>query len=160
MIPLPYDNFIFESRLTQDEVLERLKSVIEPKKTFRFKFSEKSFEGNLSNHEFQLRRIIKYQNSFLPRINGRITKLGNRTIIETNFRLHTAVLIFLIIWCTIVSIGFFGVLSTNNWDMIAFPLGMLLFAYGLTTIAFKVESNIAKKKLKNLLEARLIERLR
>jgi len=45
----------------------------------------------------------------------------------------------------------------NQWKFeILFPLGMLLFAYLLTTIGFKSESSKSKKDLINILDGKIV----
>jgi hypothetical protein len=164
---LPTENITYKTRLNEVEVIRRLSEIIEPEKTFRFGvFSSgptKPYEGRINGQTFNMKRIIWYRNSFLPRINGTIEKEYDGTAIKIKMRLHVFVTVFLFVWCG--GIGFacisiltqtFGNSELNPVDFI--PFGMLLFAYGLTMGGFKFESYKSKKDLQNIFEANIIEK--
>ena len=73
-------------------------------------------------------------------------------------RLHPFVLVFLFIWISFIS--FFIIMELSNefsWDSSSLgnlmPIGMLLFAYVLTTAGFKFESFKSKRHFQELLDA-------
>lgn len=98
---LPTENITYKTRLKEDEIIRRLSDCIEPEKTFRFGIfssgSTKSYEGKINGQTFNIKRIISYRNSFLPRINGVIERDFDGLTIKVKMRLHTFVIVFLCI---------------------------------------------------------------
>lgn len=163
---LPTENITYKSRLNEEEIVKRLSDFIEPEKTFRFgvfsKSSTKSYEGQIYGSNFEIKRIIGYRNSFLPRINGSIEKNFDGTTIKVKMRLHILVIVFLCIWCGGVGIACiaslsltFGIVKFDPMSLI--PFGMLIFVYLLTMGGFKFESSKAKQDLQGIFEAEIIE---
>src|SRR4051812_42037105 len=96
---LPIENITYKTKLKTNEVVERLSDVIEPGKTFRLGIfgnnSTKLYQGDISDLTFDIRRIISYRNSFLPRISGVIQNDFNGTTITVKMRMHIFVIIFI-----------------------------------------------------------------
>ncbi len=138
---------------------------MEPEKTFRFNLFQKTakpYEGKIDGRTFQIRRLIRYRNSFRPEIKGEISPDVNGTTINVKMRLHMAVIVFICFWCGFVIYAFFGFLQEARTDpkFMAFlfiPAGMLLFVYILTIAAFSHESSKSKKDLQQLFEAEITE---
>lgn len=77
-------------------------------------------------------------------------------------RIHTSVIVFVIIWFVGVGIGSLAVLasllSDQSFEPTALiPFGMLIFGYALVTGAFKYESIKSKKFLASLFEAEIVK---
>jgi hypothetical protein len=162
---LPTENITYKTRLNEDEIIKRLTEIIEPVKALKLRlfnsYSSKPYEGQVNGHMFEIRRIIGYRNSFLPRINGMIVKDYDGVKIKVRMRLHIVVMVLLCI-CGGVELGFIaflsGILRTSKFDPVTLiPFGMLLFAYGLTMGAFKLESKKSKKDLEKIFEADVIQ---
>ena len=161
MIPLlPYKQLVFESPLSQEEVIRRLTlEVAKPRSGLQWleRRTEK-FEGTVSEEGFQIKRIIRYRNSFLPIIQGRFSSLGKGVRIEVTLKLHIVALIFSLIW-----VGFVGrmavavipqILTTGRVEGGGGILcAMLIFFYLLVTIGFGIEANKASKLLSSLFDA-------
>lgn len=164
---LPFENITYRSKLDADVIIEKLKKEIEPRKTFRMtgvfgNSNHKPYEGSIEGKTFNISRIIRYQNSFLPKIKGDVNKDINGTRINVKMRLHLFVIIFMFIWFGGVGFGCFTVLSIafikKSFDAIyLLPFGMLLFGYLLVTLGFKYESIKSKKYLSQLFEAEMEE---
>ncbi len=163
---LPKETLTFKTNLKEDEVITRLAHSIEPEKLIRsglFGFGgAKPYEGKITGYTFSIKRIIKYRNSFLPRIIGQVERDMQGTSIKVKVRLQIFVLVFLFVWCSGALIGLFfiakNVIVNKAFDPWFFmPIGMLLFVYILTIAAFKYESSKSKKDLKTLFEAEMIE---
>lgn len=163
---LPTENITYKTSLKENEIIRRLSENLEPEKALRFGIlssaSTKPYEGHISGNTFEIKRIIRYQNTFLPRINGIIESDFDGITIKVKMRLHVFVLVFLSIWCGGVAIGCIAFLSMAffNSDFspaILIPFGMLIFAYALTMGAFKYESIKSKKDLQTMFEADIIE---
>jgi hypothetical protein len=163
---LPTENITFKTELTEKEIINRLSDLIQPAKTFRFGIfspsSSKSYEGLINGQTFDIKRIISYRNSFLPRINGIIERDVDGSRIKVKMRLHTFVTVFLCIWCGGAGFACVAFLSQafrnskfNPGALI--PLGMLIFVYGLVMAGFKYESSKSKQYLRSIFEADVIE---
>lgn len=123
--------------------------------------STKTYEGQINEMTFTIKRIISYRNSFLPRINGTIQHDFDGTTIEIKMRMNILVTVFIFIWCCGVGLGCAEVLShLINYKTFhpttLIPFGMLIFMYTLTLGGFKYESSKAKKDLQSLFEADLV----
>lgn len=163
---LPAENITYKTRLNEDEIIKRLSDYIEPEKTFWLGMfnssSTKSYEGQIEGQRFNIKRIIKYRNSFLPRINGVIERDLDGLTIKVKMRLHIFVIVFLCIWCGGVGLGCIALLteSLNSSEInlaTLIPFGMLMFAYLLTMGGFKFESNKSKRDLQTIFEAEIID---
>jgi len=160
---LPIENIVYKTKLKEDEIIERLSDFIEPRKTFRFRIfgsdSMKSYEGQITGQTFDIKRIIGYRNSFLPRINGTIKRDYDGTAIEVKMRLHIFVIIFLCVWCGFACMVFLTqVLSSPQFNSVTLTtMGALIFVYAMTMGGFKFESNRSKKDLQTLFEAEIIK---
>jgi hypothetical protein len=73
---IPYRTFSIETHLTPSEALTRLEAAVEPVRRFRWSRPERAFEGVLDGYLFDLRRVIRYRNSYLPCIRGTIQESG------------------------------------------------------------------------------------
>jgi len=147
MIALPFENFKLRTALNEQEVRHRLQ------RTFisaRFERSaEPPYEGSISGNCFKIKRQIRYTNSFLPLIEGRIEPDFQGSLIHIKMRLHLIVMILLG--------GFTVVLAFLA--LISFDLsfaGLLVLVYLMTMLLFKMETWIAKRQLRKLFEAQMI----
>jgi hypothetical protein len=163
---LPIENITYKTRLNEEELYRRLSNSMEPEKRLRFSFfgssSTKTYEGKMSGQTFNMKRIIRYRNSFLPRITGIIEKDFDGLTITVKMRLHILVTVFLCFWCTGVGLASVAVLTqvishSEFYPQTMIPFGMLIFAYVITMGGFKFESNKSKKDLQALFEADIIE---
>lgn len=163
---LPVENITYKTRLREEEIVKRLSGIIEPEKVVRMNiFSSsptKSYQGQINGLTFDITRIIRYRNSFLPMIHGTIERDFDGLKIKVKMRLHTFVIVFLCVWCGGVGIVCIASLS-QAFDGSAFdpnmliPFGMLLFGYLMAIGGFKFESYKSKKDLQTLFEAEIIE---
>ncbi len=163
---LPFKNITYRSGLNSREVLERLQAVTEAEKLIRIPFfndaETKLYEGEITDQHFSIRRLIKYRNSFLPRIKGEIVTESSGTRINVRMRLHIIIIIFVIFWCTMVGIGCFVFILLSIRDgklnpFILVPFMMLIFGYGVTVAAFNNECNKAVADLEQIFQAITIE---
>lgn len=164
---LPIENYVLTTKLSPQEVHNRIAANIEPKAGIRLSLiprnASKPYEGQIYNNQFTINRIIDYKNSFLPIIKGSISTYLGQTQIAITMKPYTFVLIFMGVWmggimiaCLGISIavatkanGFFD----NKLSFLIFvPFIMLLFGALLTHFAFKMESKKARSFLANLLQ--------
>lgn len=160
MLPLlPYQQLVFASPLSKEEVIRRLTlEVAKPRSGLQwFEKRTEKFEGTVSEAGFQIHRIIRYRNSFLPVIHGRFSPLGPGVRIEVTMKLHLVVLAFSLIWLSLVGglavVAIPQMLSTGRVEGGAAVLGvMLVFFYLMVTIGFGIEANKASKLLSRIFE--------
>ncbi|WP_290698807.1 hypothetical protein [Lacinutrix sp.] len=164
---LPFENITYKTKLESEEILKRVAGIIEPKKNFRISGlfggnNNKPYEGSIGLNSFKINKIIGHQNSFLPRIKGKIVKDFNGTQVNVKMKLSIFVIAFMCVWFGGVIVGCFVGLSsfldsTSFEPMALIPFGMLIFGYALVTVGFKYESVKSKKYFAELFEARIKE---
>jgi hypothetical protein len=135
-----------------------LQEIVEPPRKWGWPTSAKRgyFEGRVAGGRFKIHRIIHYQNSFIPIVEGNFRRDRLGTIVTVNMRLVWPVVPF---W--------FGIILFLAWGSVAVDshlagpfgarmllLGMALFIYLVATIPFAVEVRIAMKLLLGLLRSR------
>jgi hypothetical protein len=154
---IPYRTFSIETHLTPPEALARLQTAIEPVRWFRWSRPQRLFEGVLDGYRFEMHRIIRYRNSFLPRICGTIQESGNGARITGTMRLHVGTLAFMILWLGFV--GLVCILSVIQSiahgrieSMMLIPLGMLAFGIALPPAGFIPEAHKALRLLTELVD--------
>jgi len=157
----PFESVTYESHLSETEIKKRLSGVLKSSRNRNMNTGNKglqSYDGYLSENNFEIRRKINYQNSFLPLIKGEFIQASNKVTIKIKMRLQILVIIFMSIWCGItfsIFVGLFisDVIDNKPFDNTLMPLGMLVFGYIITVVGFKIESYIAKKDLKKIFES-------
>jgi hypothetical protein len=160
-VPLPYERFVIETRLTPVQVAERLRAVTAPGRRlrlFRASAGGKDFEGTVSDREFRVTRVIRYRNSFLPVVRGRIEDAADGARVEVSMRLHPAVFGFMLLWfgfltISLVVIVVIAAIKQTFSPFFLVPLGMFAFGYALTTGGFKLESRRSREQLEAILSA-------
>jgi len=165
MFLLPYENLIYETNLSENELIERLCLLIEPKQIFRFVFGMRnsiSYEGNISYNRFEISRIIRYKNSFLPQISGEIEESNSSTLIKVKMRMSTFGYIFMSSWCggllMLTTSALSSVKKTQEFGSESFiPLFMGFLGLLINIGAFKFESWKSKKDLEIILSAKRIK---
>ncbi len=80
MLVLPYERLTIETALPIEEAQRRLADAIEPKRAIRWAWSAsaKPFQGTIAGDRFEMSRVIRYRNSFLPQISGQISFRATR----------------------------------------------------------------------------------
>jgi hypothetical protein len=149
---LPYLTVELESEFAPDEVIEAIQAAVEPRKWLRLGTSHRPFEGEVSSNTFRIQRIIGYRNSFLPRVDGRVSASSVGSHITLEMRLPTPLVLFMIFWLGMVAIfiviSSFEVIRRNK--PLQEPLigvGMFVFGWGLTVGGFSFEAKKAEKIL-------------
>ncbi|MEL6322260.1 MAG: hypothetical protein AAFQ57_16690 [Cyanobacteria bacterium J06626_14] len=99
---LPRDRFSIQTYQPLPEVIATLEPHIEaPRMRWGFSQNHPPYMGKLSDSGFEIRRIIHYRNSFLPRIKGRFETTPQGTVVHVTMGLHPIVLAFMLTWCSI-----------------------------------------------------------
>jgi hypothetical protein len=118
---MPFYQFILETIAKPAVITERLRSLVrETPQAAEFSFrsfwksSEESgppFVGCVDGHAFQLRRVIRGRNSFLPRIWGHIISTGDGTRVKVIMFMHPFTVVFVLFWL--------GAVGYGAWDAFA-----------------------------------------
>jgi hypothetical protein len=158
---VPTEEFNLETNLTEEEVANRIKNIIETRKSdfviFKNKFS-KPYSGYIRNNKFEIKRNIEGRNSFVPNICGIIVVEKNKIVINIKMKLDEIVVGFSIFWLSFVSlffiIGIFvTIMDIKNIMFIIVPIFMWFFGYCLINGSFDSEKYNSKEYLKKILEA-------
>jgi hypothetical protein len=151
----PFRKFEFSTPMSTAHAARILQEVVEPPRKWGWPTSSKRgfFEGRVAGSRFKIHRIIRYQNSFLPIIEGNFRRDGLRTIVTVNMRL---------VWPAVPV--WFGIMLFLGWNSVAVDslvaqsfgartalLAMTMFIYLVATIPFAIEARIALKRLLELL---------
>ncbi len=134
-----------------------LQEIVEPPRKWGWPTSSKLgyFEGRVAGKRFKIHRIIHYQNSFMPIIEGKFRRDGLGTIVTLNMRLVWPVVP---IWSGIILFLAWSAVAVDSRLAASFGarmllLAMTLFLYLVATIPFAVEVRIAMKLLLELLRS-------
>ncbi len=165
---LPIENYTLITKLSVEEIMQRLTQNVEPRKNVRMhgfgRKSLKPYEGEITTNSFKISRIIDSRNSFLPMITGNISSFLGKTEIKIKMQPATFVLIFISLWLGIVGIVCLGMAAvalaqiskifTKDFSPMTFiPFAMFIFGCLLTHFAFKSESKKSKQFLERIFEA-------
>ncbi len=156
MIFFPYNRFRIETDKSKVQVLEILRNNTAPYPSFCIEPSTYPFRGKITENGFTIHRTIRYNNSFLPLIKGRVTE-DNIAIVDVVMRLHAVISVFMFVWLGCVGAVCFLVLANlivgrQFEPLLMLPFLMFAFGYTLMTLPFQLEANKAVKLLTSLLE--------
>jgi hypothetical protein len=166
LLAFPFQRFGLETSLPVSEALKRLIEAVEPRRMWRISRPQHDFEGVVSLTAFKISRIILYRNSFLPIIFGTIqARPQGGTRVEVMMRMHWFVIAFMLVWeavplviLTAVLLGLHlggGALARPRAagpGLYGMLIGMLIFGYGMCSIAFNIEARRARELLMNILD--------
>lgn len=163
---LPVENITYKTRLKEDELIRRLKVIVEPEETSGFGTynygNRKKYVGEIKGLTFSINRIIYYRNSFLPQIHGSIEKDHEGSVVKVKMNLNVFVFAFLCFCFVAAAIAFIMFLSVASTSSFLKPapfisFGVLIFLYLMTMGGFKFESRKAKNDLRTIFEAEISE---
>ena len=164
---LPFDNLTLCSPYSPEDAINRLQAVIEPRRTFNmFTTRQRPYEGWIKGSEFEITRIIRYRNSFLPVIKGNIQTIIGGTNIKIHMRLNVFVLLFMAVWLGGAGIGLISTLipfltgdQQADLGAVIFTGGMFFIGYLLIMFGYKSEARKSKQFFLELFKAREIQNL-
>jgi hypothetical protein len=163
VLRFPYRKFEIDTELSQEQVLERLRAIVEPGSSLRagLKRTNKLFAGEISQVSFKIRRLKSYPNSNLPVVTGRIEASPLGTRVEIAMRLRRFVQVFVGIWSALMAVALvtpflFRMYSYPNVrahffgpvEWVAMVLSMTAFAMLTIGISFGLQA----RKARGLLE--------
>jgi len=154
----PFRKFEFSTPMSTAQATRVLQEIVEPPRKWGAPTSTKRgfFEGRVAaSGRFKIHRVINYQNSFVPIIEGNFRRDDRGTLVTLNMRL---------VW-PVVPV-WFGIMLFLAWSSVtvdsplAGPFGvrMLLLAmtlviYLVATVPCAIEMRIAMKRLLELLRS-------
>ena len=155
-VPLiPFDRFVIESPLAPGRAAAELASNVEPKRWIRFRRGPSAFEGEVTETDFRISRMIGYNNAFLPQIHGGFERSPHGTRVSGTMRLHPLVLVFIAVWSGMaILIGFFNLQDGPLTPLSFAPVGMIALVWAVVCGVFTVEARIARRRLAKILETR------
>src|SRR5271168_3404103 len=85
----PFRKFEFTTHMSTAHAARVLQEIVEPPRKWGWPTSTKRgyFEGRVAGSRFKINRIIHYQNSFMPVIEGNFRRDGLGTLVTLNMRL-------------------------------------------------------------------------
>jgi hypothetical protein len=147
---VPFYRFEIDVDAPPPVVVERLRSIVRDKPTFMESLRQiwpfgnpagAPFIGCVQEESFKIRRDIRYRNSFLPMIWGRVTPNGVGARVYVTMFIHPLVALFMIFWLGMVGYGALSIPSASS----LIPGGMFIFGVALTVGAFIPEAIKAKR---------------
>jgi hypothetical protein len=159
-VPLPYERLVIETRLTPQQVAERLREATAPNSRVarRSSASDKGFQGIVSDREFRITPVIRYNNAFLPLIRGQIDDAPDGARVSVSMRLAPAIFGFMLLWFgfltpVVLAIVVVAAITQTFSPFFLVPFGLFAFGYALTTGSFKFESRPSRERLEAILSA-------
>lgn len=162
MLWLPYERCELVSSLPMAQAVDTLQRATAAWKFTLWGGQPETFLGRVDAYGFELRRNIRYRNSFLPQVRGEFEAAGAKTLIKLRLRLHPVVLIFMCIWMSGVGMAListaYASIKLHRWNPVLWvPCAMFLFGYLLTMGGFLYERGRTLDALKQVLSAERIE---
>ena len=110
------------------------------------------FTGKIDAQSFRIKRRIRYRNSFLPLIWGRITPIPTGSRISVTMFMHPLVIVFMGVWLSGVGYGVWRCLHDPVPRVVAIvPFLMFLFGVGLLSAGFFPEAFKARRLIEDAL---------
>jgi hypothetical protein len=142
---MPFYSFQIDTALPRQDVVERIRTLINGEKSMPS--NPAPFSGSVDRESFKLHRVIRYRNSFLPAISGKIDHSPTGTRVSVMMFMHPFVAVFMAFWLSMVAL-FLGITLGSSSPSIALgPGAMLLFGLALTCGGFFPEAFKAKRLL-------------
>lgn len=159
----PSESFVVETSMSPEQAYAAFAEATEPVRFMRAVdwFGERDrkilFQGTVTLHRFDIRRIVSYRNSFLPHATGTIQPCAIGSRVSIDLRLHPRILAFAGLWFGLVSLGCIGVViavlvGVELFPQMLIPFGMLLFGSCLSGGGFWLEVPKTKRQLIAILE--------
>ena len=160
---MPFYRFHLNTHLSESTAFDRIQGFTRPRRrSFRewiaFNVTREDntvgppFLGKVGRNSFWLRRDIRYWNSFLPLVWGRIVPSPRGSRINVTMFLHPFVALFMIFWFSGLGYGIVQ-LWVHRKEAVPFavliPAAMFLFGVALVLVCFIPEAIKAKRLLES-----------
>lgn len=158
MVLFSAKEYVLEPNLTFKEVFNNLDKNIDFVDDSAFKYGlfskvrEQKFEGDLTDDQFTVQRILNYRNPLLPEINGFIENEDSKVVVYIDIRseLFPTILFYVFSFLAIFIIikNLFSHLDIQELVCALFMILFLIFGI----INYNEECNLAIEDLKEILE--------
>lgn len=156
---LPFERFTLASPHRADVLVERLRAQTGARAEQVFDETRPRFAGVVNADGFRLVTNTGNRNSFKPMARGVWSPERQGSRVDVTLTLQTPTLIFVLAWSTLIlamtGMMIFqlesGKLQPEVWMLT--PLGLLLFGYLLTILAFWEGAVRTRRELKKIIEA-------
>jgi hypothetical protein len=163
---MPFYRVELHTRLPAAEAIRRVASCTQRKPRLMEPFwiafgtvddkKARYFAGEAIGDEFSVRRVIRYQNSFLPQIHGKVAPELAGSSIRLTMHVHPLTGLFMAVWLGMTGVMSVQMLVAEAGVSALIPAGMFFFGIALTTLAFYPEAIKARNKLMAVLDARTV----
>ncbi|PKA16414.1 hypothetical protein [Leptospira haakeii] len=146
---LIYENYILYTKLSEDEIFERIRSI-----------SDTDYFNRVVKNQFQMYRKIGYKNAALPFLQGTLFAEKEITFISVKVRLHIvtklSIGLFVLIPFISLIVSLFDLANLNENNNKITPLLLIVpgGVYFGALIGFKSEAKIIKEFIIQLLNAK------
>ncbi len=137
----PYTTFILETKLNQKEIVEKLQSVTERKKTVTITRGKKFFEGSIERDYFKINKNVE-KSDYHPIVLGHIKHAISHKKIHCTIR-----------YSIFLSIMYILSLPLTIYIFYSQPFlgaGLFIFIYAMVILGFNTQVSELKKKLQEL----------
>jgi hypothetical protein len=110
MLVVPAARFVIDTEAAPDEVRDRLSSAVAQRAWMSFRRPEAPFTGTVGTNSFDLRPVLGYRNSFVPRVRGTFASGAVGTQIDVRLRMLPVVAMFMSVWLSLAAAFFIGML--------------------------------------------------
>lgn len=158
---MPFYRFEFKSNVPATTAIERLRAMVGPAPTFgesiqrAFGSDTRAFPpfiGSVAGREFDVRRDIRYRNSFLPRISGQVEPAAGGYRVSGTMTVDPLAGFFMGVWFLMLAMGMvngFHAIKSEDAGWLLVPAGMFLFGIALCVGGFLPEAIKARRLLEN-----------
>ena len=166
LIRPPFRKFAIDTELSDAEIVERLRGIVEPGSPFvaGLGWTHKLFAGDVSPHGFKIMRLIYYGNGALPVVIGRFEQGPKGARVQVTMRPKKFAIAFGTVWFTFMVLFtvVVGLLTMSAWwktgivkdGMFSLlPVALAAFGYLIAAIPFGAEARKARGLLEEALHA-------
>ena len=145
---IPYEKYELDVPRSSQEVIELIREHSEPWRLGHvFGAKTKPFLGRTEGNSFKIYRAIRYQNSFLPILNGIVEDRGSESRLRISLRMPYFTSLFMLVWMGGGLLVGFATHGKFEMPEALTPWGILLFGYLLMQGGFWFEVPRAKRLL-------------
>lgn len=163
---MPYRRVDIVTPLSPEQVRERLQRITRGRlgfwevmtRSFRARPADPMFVGVCQDAAFKIQRDIRYGNSFLPVIRGRIVSSSpGETLVTVRMTLPLFTAIFMAFWLSglvlVAGVTVPQLFLEGNWLALT-PLGLLAAGVAMLWFGFYPEARKAERAIRNALGGR------
>ncbi len=165
----------FQTNLTPEEILFKLKSITSKKKFQLYiggvaVLPSKPFSGEFGNNSFVIKKNSIFHNSFRPEVHGEVIVKNNLSIVKLKPKINWVALLIVSLVLTALSLSFisthlmfnglyklFGQESNFDYSSLWIILALDLIFPSVIYLVFRIESKWAISDLRNILSLNIIE---